>query len=86
MKMSKHAIIRSQQRGIPPELIELLIKYGKPTRKPGNALAYSLSRRQANLIIQDAKHFIRVIEKAQGVVAVENNDPAQEIITIYHRR
>ena len=37
MKTSKHAKMRQQQRGIKPELQDLILHHGTKIRKPGNA-------------------------------------------------
>ena len=41
MNISKHAVVRSQQRGIPTDDIDLIMQFGKPQYKPGGAIEYS---------------------------------------------
>lgn len=45
MKLTKHASVRQQQRGIPPIVIDLLIDYGTVERagKPGLSMNLHLS-------------------------------------------
>lgn len=86
MKLSKHAIARSQQRCIPPEVMELIPKYGTRTYMPYKALGYSVSRKQINNIIRDIKRFIQRLEKCNGITMVVSNDSSKEIITVYHNR
>lgn len=83
MGYSKHAIARAQQRGIPLELVDLIIEYGSLMYRRDNAVAYMISRRQANIIVQKTKAFLQRIEKASSV-EVRTTD-AGEVITIFHK-
>lgn len=83
MKLTKHAKIRSQQRGIPESLIDLIIRYGTPKRTVGNAIAYEVSGKVKNRLIARLKHLIRLIEKLPGKVIIESDD--RSVLTTYHK-
>ena len=82
MKLSKHAKIRSQQRGIPNKLIKMVIIHGKPERGPGGAHIYMLTKKVKNKIIMQMKQYIQVLEKSSNIKVVVSAD--EEIITAYH--
>lgn len=85
MKKTKHAIIRGQQRGISNYVLDLILTYGKPIRKPGNAKEYRINSKLANKIIeqkkQELKRFTHLMEKACGSAVLTVDD---KIITQYH--
>jgi hypothetical protein len=82
MKLSKHAKIRSQQRGIPNKLIKMVIIHGKPERAPGGAKIYLLTKKLKNKIITQMKQYIQVLEKSSNIKVVISND--ESVITAYH--
>jgi len=82
MKLSKHAKIRSQQRGIHSKLINMIINHGKPERGAGGAHIYMLTRRDKNEIITQMKQNIKILEQAANVKVVVSDNG--EVITAYH--
>lgn len=85
MKMSKHAKARAQQRGIDSNLINLILSFGEPTTRPGNAFEYKINRKHKNNFINVLKKLIQKIENCSNKsVIVDNN--MDEIITVYHKR
>jgi hypothetical protein len=82
MKLSKHAKIRSQQRGIPSKLINMVIDHGKPERGKGGAQIYLITKKDKNEIITQLKQDIQVLEKSLNIKVVVSADG--EIITAYH--
>jgi len=82
MKISKHAKIRSQQRGIPENFIDLILAHGSHTRKPGNAFEYRVNPKDKNRIISILKHLIHEVEKLPQKAVLVSNDG--EVITVYH--
>lgn len=82
MKMTKHAEMRSQQRGILPDAIELIVNFGSPIRKPGNVLEFRLAKRDRARVICHLKRQIQLIDKTLNkAVLVDSQN--QEIITSY---
>lgn len=82
MKLSNHAKVRSQQRGIPNKLIKMVIIHGKPERGPGGANIYMLTKKIKNEIITRMKQNIQVLEKSANIKVVVSGDG--EVITAYH--
>lgn len=80
MQTSQHAIVRSQQRGFPSQLIDLILDFGTPERKPGNALEYKLTRRDRNKVRTRLKRQIQDLDKVDGkaVLVIGNT-----IATVY---
>jgi hypothetical protein len=81
MRYSKHALIRSQQRGISVEQAEVIVTYGRPFRKPGGAHCARLSSRTRNQLIEYHRRQIRLIESAGGKDVIFDEDT---VITIQH--
>ncbi len=83
MDISRHATARGQQRGIPKDLIDLIMEFGTPQRKPGGAIEYSVRKKDKNRIIGHLKHLINRLDKIanKGVLIIDN-----EVITVYHKK
>ena len=62
-KMTKHAEKRCQQRGIPPECIQLIAEYGTPTRH-----GYYLTRKDIQAFERKVKNQIEKMYKAENVL------------------
>ena len=84
MILSNHASKRMQQRGITREQIDIILQFGKPLRRPGDALAYSISKRDRDKAIQYFKEKIQTIEKTKNKVVLVDSE-GNEIITSYNR-
>ena len=80
--LSNHARMRFRQRGISEEGVEYLKKYGNPDYAIGSAVRLSLSRRDANRIIERLKRDIRWLERAGRIVLIEKEG---KILTGYHK-
>jgi len=78
---SKHAIHRSQQRAIPPFIVELVLDYGKSARKHG-ADVYFLDNQGRKRIEQalGRKIYTRMIDQLDVYVVCEG-----QVITVGHR-
>jgi len=83
MEISKHAKIRSQQRGIPVSEMELILNYANPKEVYGDAVAFEIDGKTKNKIIARLKHMIHKVEKLDGKIIVESGDG--KIITTYHK-
>ena len=82
MKKTKHATMRSQQRGINDPLTKIIIRNGIKVRRPGGAIEYRLTKKRKNEIIAQKKREINKVESAAGIgilCSVDGN-----IITVYH--
>ena len=83
MDILKHAIIRCQQRGIPKNYIDLIIRFGTPLCKPGGAIEYRINKKDKNQIISHLKNLINRLDKIgnKAVLVIDN-----QIITVYHKK
>lgn len=82
MIISKHAKIRSQQRNIPINDIELIMQFGTPLPKPGGAVEYSISKKDKNNIIKHLKYLINIISNIDNKSVLIKEDC---IITVYYK-
>jgi hypothetical protein len=82
MKRSIHAIMRSQQRGIKNNHVDLILKHGTPIRRPGNVMEYRLNKRDRARIIETLKRDIQSMDKCTSK-AVLVDTKTKEIITVY---
>lgn len=82
MKTTKHAITRSQQRGIQPEVIEVILRLGTTRRRPGGAEEYVFFKKDKTKFLTDLKRIQRLIERAsdKGILLQWNGT----ILTVYH--
>ena len=86
MKKTKHAIIRSQQRGIKNNHIDLIVEHGTVIRKPGNVIEFRLFNKDKtkakHKAYEEYKGKIQDIDKCgnKGVLVDPESDA---IITVY---
>jgi len=85
MILTKHALIRSKQRGISKEVIRIVAQNGKLTPRPGGAVGYEITKREANEIIRGLRRLIHYVEKAPRVRLIAPSDQPDLIITVYDR-
>jgi hypothetical protein len=83
MKTSKHASERLQQRGIPKDYIDMILKHGTSIRKPGHALEYRLYKKDKDRIVKHYKHLIHLLDKCTTKAVVVDSD-MEEIVTVYN--
>ncbi len=74
MKVSKHACIRMQQRGIPEAVTDMLIEYGASVRRSGNALEFAFKKKEVIGAIASLKHMIITLQKAINKAALISGD------------
>jgi len=82
MKKSHHATIRSRQRGIKNNQLELIMKHGTKVRKPGNVIEFRLFKKDINKAIeqahQDYKQTLQNIDKCKNKAVLV--DPGSGVI------
>ena len=59
MNHNPHAQKRMQQRGIPEDVINFILSYGKRVRRPGGAIGYILTKKKCNDLITRIKKYMR---------------------------
>lgn len=84
MKMSRHAIVRSKQRGIPSDLIDIILQFGTPVKRPGNVLEIQINKKDKNKIIKRLKWLIHSVEKCANK-AILADISLKEIVTVYNK-
>lgn len=83
IKMSKHAEIRSQQRGISHDVLEVVMKYGRSTNVSGGASKLFFGNKEYSSVISKLKKIMKTLERAKGSTIVLGGD---QIITVYKQR
>jgi hypothetical protein len=83
MKVSSHATKRSQQRGIPKDYIDLILEYGTPVRRQGDALEYRLHKKDRDRLVKHLKHLINSVDRCSNKAVLVDSD-MQEIVTVYN--
>ena len=83
MVISKHAIKRCQQRGIPYSIIDMIVQMGTPLRKPGGATEYCINKKDKSQIQIHLKYLISRLDKIgnKAVLVIDN-----QVITVYHKK
>ena len=51
MQLSEHAKIRSQQRVIPNDYIEMILEYGTYIKKPGSVLEIKIKKKIKKILL-----------------------------------
>lgn len=80
MDMTKHSQKRGQQRGVPCDVVDVLLQVGDPTPCAGDAFRYTLRATCAQEEIQQLRHRIRCLEQAVKVTAVVKDE---SVLTVY---
>jgi hypothetical protein len=84
MKMTKHAEMRSRQRGFSPEILKIIMQYGHISEAPGSAFKLFFGNREFSQAICALKKMIQVLERAKGGTMILGND--HSIVTCYKQR
>jgi len=84
MEISKHAKIRSQQRGIPESITDLIVEFGDPIEVPGDAFKYEVTGRTINALNSHLKSLVHQVDKMKNKVVLVSQDG--NIITTYHKK
>jgi hypothetical protein len=84
MNISSHAKIRSQQRGIPENLISLILQFGTASQKPGNAWELRIGKKGKNQAIMHLKYLIQCMDKITNKAVIVNEEMDQ-IVTVYNK-
>ncbi len=79
---NKHYQKRARQRGISEPLIQLIISYGKFSRRPGGAEAVRLGGKGVHAATKDIKKILQEVSKLRDVVVVTRGG---QIVTVYHK-
>ena len=83
MKATRHAKVRSQQRGIPPIAIDLLLQFGSRERTGDGCSKVFLDKRDRRRLLAYAGPLNRQLETFMDIYLVVG--PDEEVITAAHR-
>lgn len=83
MNMTRHASTRSQQRGIPPMMIDLLIQFGKSESAGGGATKLFFDRHTRKQVAAYAGSLASRLDDHLDFYAVVG--PDMQVITVGHR-
>ncbi len=83
MKLTKHAKIRSRQRGFSEEYIRWIMLFGEPIVKPGNVMEYRITGKDKDIIVSKLKRIIQALDKLSKKAVLVGGD---DIITVYNLR
>ncbi|MBC2702951.1 hypothetical protein [Desulfobacula sp.] len=83
MNITKHAIIRCQQRGISEDIIDLIFQLGKPTSRPGGAIEYKINKKDKLKLQAQLKKLANRLDKAANKAVLVVKD---KVITVYHKK
>lgn len=83
MKITQHANIRSQQRGIPKHRIEMILKYGYREKKPDGAYEVKVSQKQLKMLESELKRTLQDLDKIKKEAVLVSAD--NSIITVYNK-
>ncbi|WP_232798177.1 hypothetical protein [Salinibacter altiplanensis] len=73
---------RSQGRGIPASVVDLIIEYGTPQPQPDGTCKYVLRDQDKKAAASQLRQRLQHLEKAMGKEAVVAQN---EVIAAYHR-
>lgn len=82
MEATVHAQARARQRGLPEALLRIVEECGSVKSAPGGAEQIFFGRREAELLRQELKRLLQLIDKAQGTALIVFDD---RILTAYKR-
>ncbi len=83
MTITKHAIQRSQQRGIPQNEFDLIMQIGTSSDRPGSATEYVVLKKDKIKAIEFLKKMIQKIDKMEGSAVLTNGN---SVVTTYHKK
>jgi hypothetical protein len=83
MQFTEHAQKRLQQRGIPRDIVELILSSGVSTTAPGKVMEYYVHKKERDKLLQDLRQCIKMVEKSNKIRILASEDG--KIITLYHK-
>ena len=78
--MTRHAAERSQQRALPLEALEVVMKHGRVSYAPGGLEKLFFGNKECAHVITELKRIIKTLERAKGGTIILSNE---NIVTVY---
>lgn len=82
MTHTRHAKERSQERGIPASIVDLVVEYGTPEPQPDGTCKYVLQSQDKKAAVSQLHQKLQHLENATGKEVIVGGD---EIITTYRK-
>lgn len=82
MHTTQHAEARMRQRGIPEDLVDLILQYGTPRRRPGGAYEYVVRKGDRARLVRHLKHLLHRAEALDRKAVLVGDDGV--VVTTYH--
>ena len=75
MKLSKHARIRSRQRGFSDLSLDIIRQYGRCERTAGGAVKFYFGEKEYRMAVESLKRTIQAMDKIKGgsIIAKDGN-------------
>jgi hypothetical protein len=84
MRLTQHAEVRMQQRGITPQTLQSLLQYGAAAHDHcGAKILFFDKKAKSRLLTRSGREAYRAVEKQLDVYAVIANDGS--VVTVGHR-
>lgn len=80
MKLSKHAEIRSRQRGFSSLYISLIEEFGRTMDAPGGAKKIFFGKKEYDAACHELKKLLQLLDKVNGSALIVTGD---NILTMY---
>lgn len=80
MKMTDHAKVRQNQRGMSNLVIDIIEQYGRCEKAAGGAIKIYFGNREYQNIVHEIKQFLQKLDKAKGGTIIVHD---QDILTVY---
>ena len=74
MELTGHANKRSRQRGFQEGDVELIMSFGTPITRPGNAVEFQMRRK-------NIKHIVQALDRINNKAVLINQE---KVITVYN--
>ena len=84
MKITNHAKVRGQQRGINNYQIRLIKAFGVAKRVPGDAMSYKLTNKNLKELEFILKQGVQFLDKLKNKTII-CDDSSNTVITCYHQ-
>lgn len=82
MTHTQHAKERSQERGIPASIVDLIVEYGTPQPQPDGTCKYVLQSQDKKAAVNQLHQKLQHLEKATGKEVVVGQS---KVVTVYRR-
>ena len=82
MEISKHAEIRSKQRGITNDVLSIIGNLGRTAHAPGGAMKIFFGNKEYEKAMSEIKNIMNLLERARGGTLIMVGD---KLVTTYKR-